>query len=150
VVYVDDLLVFGTKQRIMKEKKELARNFEMHDLGKVRWFLAMEITHDRVACTITIDQRQYIRKILECFGLEYMQSVSMPMAVNIKLPKLETLEVDQHLYQLMLGSLMYMVIGTQPDIMFIQSRGLQRKRRNLLEILRCVTWAKRGGFSQWK
>src|SRR5258708_39888164 len=49
VVYVDNLLVFGTKQRITKEKKELARNFEMHDLGKARWFLAMEITRDRVA-----------------------------------------------------------------------------------------------------
>jgi len=50
VVYVDDLLVFGTKQRIAKEKKELAGNFEMRDLGEARWFLAMEITHDRVAC----------------------------------------------------------------------------------------------------
>src|SRR5258708_22281585 len=99
VVYVDNLLVFGTKQRIVKEKKELARNFEMHDLGKARWFLAMEITCDRVARTITIDQWQYIQKILERFGLEYMQSVSMLMAVNIQLPKLETLEVDQHLYQ---------------------------------------------------
>src|SRR5260370_30932481 len=40
------------------------------------------------------------------------------MAINIKLPKLETPEVDQHLYQLMLSSLMYVAIGTQPDIMF--------------------------------
>ncbi len=118
VVYVDDLLVFGTKQRIAKEKKELARNFEMHDLGKARWFLAMEITCDRVARTITIGQQQYIWKILERFGLENSWSVSTPMAINIKLPKLETPEVDQHLYQLMLSSLMYAVIGTQPDIMF--------------------------------
>src|SRR5260221_3277482 len=67
---------------------------------------------------ITIDQQQYIWKILEHFRLENMQSVSTPMAINIKLPKLETLEVDQHLYQSMLGSLMYVAIGTQPDIMF--------------------------------
>ncbi len=40
------------------------------------------------------------------------------MAANIKLPKLEVLEVDQHLYQSMLRSLMYAVIGTHPDIMF--------------------------------
>ncbi len=81
VVYVDDLLVFGSKQRIVKEKKELARIFEMCDLGKVRWFLAMEITHDQIACMITIDQWQYIWKILECFRLENMQSVSTLMAV---------------------------------------------------------------------
>ncbi len=118
VVYVDDLLVFGTKQRIAKEKKELARNFEMHDLGEARWFLMMEITCDWVAHTITIDQWQYIQKILECFGLENSWSVSTLMAVNIKLPKLETPEVDQHLYQSMLGSLMYAATGTWPDIMF--------------------------------
>ncbi len=47
VVYVDDLLVFGTKQQITREKKELAGIFEMHDLGKAKWFLAMEITCDR-------------------------------------------------------------------------------------------------------
>src|SRR5258708_7727748 len=40
------------------------------------------------------------------------------MAINIKLPKLETPEVDQCLYQSMLSSLMYAVIGTWPDIMF--------------------------------
>src|SRR5258708_9977315 len=118
VVYVDNLLVFGTKQRIAKEKKELAGNFEMRDLGEARWFLVMEITRDRVARTITIDQRQYIQKILERFGLENSQSVSTPMAVNIKLPKLETPEVDQRLYQSMLGSLMYAAIGTRPNIMF--------------------------------
>src|SRR5260221_7263248 len=65
VVYVDDLLVFGSKQQIVREKKELAGNFEMCDLGEVRWFLMMEITCDRVAHTITIDQWQYIQKILE-------------------------------------------------------------------------------------
>ncbi len=118
MVYVDDLLVFGSKQQIMREKKELARNFEMCDLGKVRWFLVMEITCDWVACTITIDQQQYIWRILEHFRLENSWSVSTPMAVNIKLPKLETPEVDQCLYQLMVSSLMYAVIGTWPDIMF--------------------------------
>src|SRR5258705_13219248 len=40
------------------------------------------------------------------------------MAVNIKLPKKETPEVDQCLYQLMLGSLVYVAIRTQPNIMF--------------------------------
>src|SRR5258708_19851792 len=72
----------------------------------------------RVAHMITIDQWQYIWKILEHFGLENSWSVSTPMAINIKLPKLETPEVDQRLYQSMLGSLMYAVIRTWPNIMF--------------------------------
>ncbi len=40
------------------------------------------------------------------------------MKANIKLPKLEAPEVDQQLYQSMLGSLMYAATRTRPDIMF--------------------------------
>ena len=40
------------------------------------------------------------------------------MAANAKFSKLDTPEVDQHLYQSMLGSLMYAAIGTHPDIMY--------------------------------
>src|SRR5260370_41113526 len=40
------------------------------------------------------------------------------MATNLKLPKLENLEVDQHLYQSMLGLLMYAAIGMHPNIMY--------------------------------
>src|SRR5260370_32184363 len=40
------------------------------------------------------------------------------MAANLKLPKLESPEVDQCLYQSMLGSLMYAAIRTHPNIMF--------------------------------
>ncbi len=65
----------------MREKKELAGNFEMRDLGEARWFLTMEITHDQVAHMITIDQRQYIWKILEHFRLENVQSVTTLMAI---------------------------------------------------------------------
>ncbi len=39
------------------------------------------------------------------------------MTANLKLLKLEVLAIDQHLYQSMLGLLMYMAIGMQPDIM---------------------------------
>ncbi len=40
------------------------------------------------------------------------------MTTNLKLPKLEVPAIDQHLYQSMLGLLMYMAIRTRPDIMF--------------------------------
>ena len=90
----------------------------MHDLGEAHWFLAMEITHDWVARTISIDQRQYIRKIIGRFQLKNARPFSTPMAANLKLPKLEGLSIDQRLYQSMLGSLMYVAIGTQPDIMY--------------------------------
>ena len=70
VVYVDDLLLFAPKSRIVQAKMDIAGKYEMCDLGKAHWFLAMEITCDQVAWTISIDQHQYIRKILRCFRLD--------------------------------------------------------------------------------
>ncbi len=90
----------------------------MCDLGKAHWFLTMEITCDRVTWTISIDQHQYIWKILRHFRLDKTQLVSTPMAANLKLPKMESPTIDQCMYQSMLGSLMYVAIRTQPDIMF--------------------------------
>ena len=94
-VYVDDLLLFASSQRLARSKKELTGKFKMCDLGEVRWFLTMEITHDRTACMITVDQRQYVHKILSCFGLQNARPVSTLMAANIKLPKLEVPTINQ-------------------------------------------------------
>src|SRR5258708_6736476 len=102
VIYVDDLLVFTEKGEIRKMKSELTGRYEMRDLGEVCWFLAMEVTCDRVNQSITIDQQQYIHKILEQFELENARSVSTQMAANAKFEKLDAPEVDQHLYQSML------------------------------------------------
>src|SRR5260221_10834699 len=105
------------QSRLVQVKVDIARKYEMRDLGEAHWFLTMEITHDQVAQTISIDQCQYIGKILRHFRLDKVQPVSTPMAANLKLPKMESLTVNQCLYQSMLGSLMYVVIGTRPDIM---------------------------------
>ncbi len=70
VVYVDDLLLFAPKSRLAQVKADIAGKYEMRDLGKAHWFLTMEITHDWVAQTISIDQCQYIQKILGHFRLD--------------------------------------------------------------------------------
>ncbi len=67
---------------------------------------------------ISIDQCQYIQKIIRHFELENVQPVSTLMATNSKLLILESLEIDQCLYHSMLGSLMYAAIRTCPDIMY--------------------------------
>src|SRR5260370_2973662 len=88
VVYMDDLLLFSIKWDMASAKKELAGKFEMHDLGEVHWFLAMEITCDQTAQTISIDQCQYIWKIVGHFELNNMQLETTLMATNLKLLKL--------------------------------------------------------------
>ena len=70
VIYVDDLLTVAPKSSITIRKRELAGRYEMRNLSKAHWFLTMEITCDRVAQMISIDQHQYIQKIIGHFELE--------------------------------------------------------------------------------
>ena len=118
VVYINDLLVFAVRDKLRWMKSELARCYKMCDLKEAQWFLAMEITCGWTTWTISIDQHQYIWKIIRQFKLNNAQPVSTPMATNLKLLKLGVLVVDHHLYQSILRSLMYTAIRTRPDIMF--------------------------------
>jgi len=117
--HVDDILAAAKNREAMtRMKKEIAERFETKDLGKVRHFCGFEITRDRPARTITVAQSRYIGIILERFGLENARPAPTPMTVNLPLDRLENATIDSHLYQSMLGSLMYASIGTRPDISF--------------------------------
>lgn len=80
----------------------------------------MEIRRDRGRRTLTLSQHQYAEKILQMHGMEESHPVSTPMSATEKLPKLAQAEegVDVKAYQSMLGSLMYLMIGTRPDLAY--------------------------------
>ena len=118
-VYVDDMLIFGKGKDVIKRvKHELGVPYEMTDLGEAHWILGMEVLNDQARRTITLSQRRFIEDILETQGMSNCRPVSTPMAANQKLPKLDAPEVDEKAYQSALGSLMYVMLGTRPDIAF--------------------------------
>jgi hypothetical protein len=45
-VYVDDMLIFGSRHLIKDLKKQLTVRFDMHDLGKASFYLGMQIEFD--------------------------------------------------------------------------------------------------------
>ncbi|GKB50325.1 retrovirus-related pol polyprotein from transposon TNT 1-94, partial [Tanacetum coccineum] len=66
LLYVDDMLVAGpNKDRISKLKAQLAREFEMKDLGPANKILGMQIHRDRVSRKIWLSQKSYVKKILQ-------------------------------------------------------------------------------------
>ena len=67
VVYVDDLVITGPDKPVFATKTKLASVFDMTDLGDVHWLLGMEIRRDGTG--IHISQAQYIRELLERFGM---------------------------------------------------------------------------------
>ena len=69
--------------------------------------------------TLKISQAQYIKRIMEKFGMADSHLVSTPLDPNVKLtktPETENYEISE--YQSTIGSLMYAAIGTCPDISF--------------------------------
>lgn len=103
-------------------KEELSRHFKVKDLGPTNQFLGMEITRDRNRGTLKITQSGQIRRVVSRFGMEDSFSVTTPLDPNVRLVKSAAdLPLDTTLqaqYQSAIGSLMYIGLGTRPDISF--------------------------------
>ncbi len=120
LLYVDDLLIAGTSQGVIQElKTQLNKRFEMSDLGEVSHLLGMHITRDRQRKMLFINQKAYISKALERFGLSDCNPTIIPMDPNTKLKKLNMDEVcTSKPYRSLIGTLLYAASHTRPDISY--------------------------------
>jgi hypothetical protein len=124
LLYVDDMLVAGSNmQDINVLKKKLANSFAMKDLGAAKKILGMRITRDRKNHKLTLSQGEYIEKVLERFRMQNEKPVSTPLASHFKLTKEmcpKTQEEIEYMsrvpYSSTVGSLMYAMVCTRPDI----------------------------------
>lgn len=116
-VYVDDLIYTGSSLEMMMEfKRSMQEEFDMTDLGRMRYFLGIEV-HQKVN-GIHISQAKYAQEILKRFEMEDCNSVANPMVPGEKLNvDAEGERVDETLYKQMIRSLMY-ITATRPDLQF--------------------------------
>ena len=119
VVYVDDTMFFGKNEKLVKKKKALfMAKWECQDLRDVKEFLRMCITCTRTG--ITIDQCDYLEKVLTRFQLTDAKAAITPLPSNWE-PKANTgkaTAAEITCYQSIIGSLLYLMIGTHPNIAF--------------------------------
>lgn len=126
-LYVDDLLLAGNNMGVITwMKKELNNRFDMKDLGEAKICLGLEITRNRVERKLFLTQLKYMQGVLERFGMEDSRPASTPMEGSLAYE--ERLKMDSKNgncesmknvpYREDIGSLMYLMIGTPPDISF--------------------------------
>lgn len=123
-VFIDDMTIAAkSKSDIQKVKDELKRHFKLRDLGPTSFLLGVEITRDRTARTLCLNQRQYILDLLKRFGFENLNSVTTPMDPNIKLsssmsPKTpdEIAAMHNIPYTSAVGAFGYLATASRPDI----------------------------------
>lgn len=116
-VYVDDLLITGSNVSMIKAfKKQMNDNFEMSDMGKLSYYLGIEVTQGEDF--IELKQTGYARKILEKAGLSDCNYAKYPMDLKEQLSQDEEGEVvDAAKYRSMIGGLRYLV-HTRPGIAY--------------------------------
>ena len=123
--YVDDLLMIGSRIGAIKQvKKALSQRFRLTDLGLCSFYLGMTVTRDRQNRTIKLSQQSYLEKILEDFDMTGCKLVATPMEFTKPEAAPETYEASkeqEHWYQSAVGSLMYAMLGTRPDIAYAVS-----------------------------
>ncbi|XP_050909324.1 uncharacterized mitochondrial protein AtMg00810-like [Lathyrus oleraceus] len=114
-LYVDDLIFLGSNDQMIEEfKSTMTCEFEMTDLGLMRFFLGLEVRQEETG--IFISQEKYAKEILKRYKMESCNPASKPMEPGTKLSKFDGGErVEAGKYRSLVGSLRYLTC-TRPDI----------------------------------
>ncbi|KAJ0598803.1 putative RNA-directed DNA polymerase [Helianthus annuus] len=117
IIYVDDMIITGNDEEEMKKlKTNLFTEFEMKDLGRLKYFLGIEVLRSKQG--IFICQKKYILDLLAETGMIVCKPADTPMMANQKLYMEKDAELaDKERYQRLVGKLIYLS-HTRPDIAY--------------------------------
>ncbi|KAL9261014.1 Retrovirus-related Pol polyprotein from transposon TNT 1-94-like protein [Drosera capensis] len=124
LTYVEDMLIVGNNtSRINRLKKQLSESFAMKGMGPAKKILGIRIDRDRDAKKLWISQGKYIEKVLQKFNMGKVTVVSSSIPSHFKLSADQSASIDKErkymswvLYALVVGSLMYAIVCSRPDI----------------------------------
>jgi hypothetical protein len=120
VVYVDDINIASNNiNELNTIKSKLSERFKMKDLGELHYMLKMEVRRDRKQKILSISQQKYINDLLAKYNMEDTSIVDNPQIHGLVLKPGKTspdTSVYPFDYRSLVGSLMYLVRGTRPDI----------------------------------
>ena len=117
-LYVDDVVIASTKDEYAdKLATQLKNKYEMQDLGELSWCLRMRIEYNRAARTLAMDQEAYTARVLERAQMENCNPAPTPDRIGTRLQAAEEPNDDiKNAYQILVGSLIYAMTCTRPDI----------------------------------
>ncbi|GJX39878.1 retrotransposon protein, putative, ty1-copia subclass [Tanacetum coccineum] len=126
VLYVDDILLIGNDILTLQSVKDwLGKYFVMKYLGDATYILGIKIYKDRSKRLIGLSQDTYLDKVLKRFRIENSKKENLPLHHGIKISKDLCLKTDDELdkmsrvpYASAIGSIMYAMTCTRPDVSF--------------------------------
>ncbi|RVW15128.1 Retrovirus-related Pol polyprotein from transposon TNT 1-94 [Vitis vinifera] len=124
--FTKSMRAFGYRQITGNDPEErkalqnyLSREFEMKDLGPLKYFLGIEVS--RSSEGIFLSQRKYALDLLQETGMSGCQPVNTPIEEGLKLcVEPNQVSTDKGRYQRLVGRLMYLA-HTRPDLAYALS-----------------------------
>lgn len=125
-VYVDDMGILCNDLDFMQKiKDQIGRRFKIKDLGAIAQLLGLAIEYNRDARTLRLSQTRYVEESLQRYGFDDSRTHPTPLGSGVKLSKddcpttsSEIEAMKDYPYQSLIGTLMYAMLGTRPDIAF--------------------------------
>lgn len=120
IIYVDDMIITGNDvSEIAKLEEQLGSEFEMKNLGGLKYFLGIEVARSNRG--IFLSQRKYVLDLLAEVGMLDCKPIDTPMAQNDKLGEFQhQVPTNKERYQRLVGKLIYLS-HTRPDIAYAVS-----------------------------
>ena len=120
LVWVDDVIGCGSNMNVMNTfKHNFSEKFKIKDLGTIDNFLGIQFKVSEDG--ISLNQSVYVQNILNRFNMNEANPRAVPCDPSIhQLMKNDSEEIeDKTVYRELIGSLIYLMCGTRPDISFI-------------------------------
>ena len=98
LVYVNDIIVMGNDEKEKQDLKQcLIKEFEIKELGRLKYFLGIEVSYSRQG--IFISQQKYVIDLLKEIGKLDCKPETTPIEPNQKSGETkEELVVDKEMY----------------------------------------------------
>ena len=116
-VYVDDIIItWDDKFEIETLKEYLDKTFTIKDLGKLHYFLGIEVSYDKEGICLT--QHKFSKELLKASGIKQFKKVVTPLPINLKLSYYEGILLeDPSLYRKIIGKLNFLT-NTRPNLSY--------------------------------
>ena len=123
-VYVDDLLPIGDKVLTDEFERNIGKYFDVTLSGDASYFLGIQLQRDRLADppSLILNQHKFVQDILHRIDHDG-STATTPLSPSTKLvenpsPKEDASRNDVRIYQSLIGTAMYLMLGTRPDLAF--------------------------------
>jgi hypothetical protein len=144
IIHVDDMLISSkSEQEINNTRNLIGKHFKIKDLGEVRTFLNIKVEKDSKG-DYFLSQQDYIQKIVEEGKLIDAKPSRIPLDEAYYKIKCDEILPNNHEYIHLIGKLLYLSLGTRPDISaavaILSQKSSKPNRLDLHEVRRVIKY----------